>query len=224
MFSKIGSLEKQLKAANKREKDACAALSQKHKGGEWEEYKAANEEVLMCERALAAENGDEYAERIDFPVKWDTGAPLPQLLMNDYKAYLTFYVDVPDPNWDGTYANVVDPKSDDTVSLALVDFKHCLIAKLGSPNDEVLHGHALEGKGLEGYTPLIVKNSKWISEIKSINKVHNQYREEVWESYNHYLFGFHDTTFECIAKSFDVELYNKSMGELLELVSGKLVE
>lgn len=224
MFSKIGSLEKKLKAANKREKVACAALSQKHKGGEWEEYRSAHDEVLMCERELAAAKRDEYAERIEFPVKWDTGAPLPHLLMNDYKAYLTFYVDVPDPNWDGTHINVVDPSSNSIVSLVLVEFKHCLIAKLGSPNDEVLHGHPLEGKGLEGYTPLVVKNSKWISEIMTINKVHSQYREEGWKSYNHYLFGFHDTTFECIAESFSVELFNKSMGELLELVSGKLLE
>jgi len=224
IFSKFGRLEKQLKTANAREEKACAELSKKHKGGEWEEYKAASEEVLCCERTLAAAKKEEYAERIKFPVKWDTGAPLPHLFMSDYKAYLTFYVDEPDPNWDGTYVNVVDPKSKKTVSLALVEFKHCRIAKLGSPNDEALHGHRLEGKGLEGYKPLIVKNSKWISEIKNINKVHSHYKEEGWKIYNHYFFGFHDTTFECIAESFNVELFDKSMTELLEIVTSKLLE
>src|SRR4051794_5203846 len=65
----------------------------------------------------------EYAEPLDFPVQWDTGAPLPQLLVNDYRAFLTFYVRVVDPKWDGSYVTIKSPASDQQESLALVEFK-----------------------------------------------------------------------------------------------------
>lgn len=73
-------------------------------------------------------------------------------------------------------------------------------AKLGSPNDEVFHGHPLAGKGLEGYTAQLVRNSRWLSELQQINSVHAGYRPEAWQKRNHYVFWFHDTTFECIAE------------------------
>jgi len=224
MFSKPSKLKQKLEKAIRREKLACAALSKKHVGGEWEEYRAASEEVLGLERELAAENNEEYAVRIKFPVEWDTGAPLPHLFINDYCAYLSFYIRECDPEWDGSYVNVVDPKDETPVSLALVEFKSCTIAKLGAPNDEVFHGHPLEGKGLEGYAPLVVKNSNWLEEIKAINKVHNYYKEEHWLNRNHYLFGFHDTTFECIADSFEVSLYSTNMALLMEIICKKMLE
>lgn len=224
MFSKSSKLKQKLEKAIERKKLASAALAKKHVGGEWEEYRAAVEEVLMLEREIAAENHEEYAVRIDFPVQWDIGAPLPHLFRNDYCAYLSFYVHEPDPKWDGTYVNVVNPNDEAPVSLALVEFKSCSIAKLGAPNDEVFHGHPLWGKGLEGYTPLVVKNSKWLEEIKAINKVHDCYREEYWLNRNHYLFGFHDSTFECIAESFEVSLYKTNMASLMEIICKKMLE
>jgi len=220
----LSKLEKELSKAKTREKTACAALAKKHKGGEWEEYNSSREEVLICERKLASAKTEPYAERIEFPVKWDVGAPLPHLFINDHKAYLSFYIQNIEPNWDGTYVKVVDLKDERPASLALVEFKQCTIAKLGSPNDEVFHGHPLEGKGIEAYTPLKVKNSTWIEEIKNINKVHSNYKEENWTDCNHFIFGFHDTTFECIADSFEVETYNVSMAELMDIICKKLLE
>lgn len=176
------------------------------------------------EREVAAENNEEYAVRIEFPVQWDTGAPLPHLFVNDNRAYLSFYIHDRDPEWDGTYVKVIDPKNETPVSLALVEFKSCSIAKLGAPNDEVFHGHPLNGKGLECYAPLVVKNSKWLEEIKAINKVHSYYKEEHWFNRNHYLFGFHDSTFECIAGTFEVSLYNTNMASLMEVICKKMLE
>jgi len=224
MFFKSSKLKQKLTKAIQREKLACEALAKKHVGGEWQEYKEASEEVLRFERELAAENNEEYAVKIEFPVEWDRGAPLPHLFLNDYRAFLTFYIRENDPNWDGTYVNVIDPVDETPVSLALVQFNSCAIAKLGAPNDEVFHGHPLEGKGLEAYSPLVIKNSKWIEEIKSINKVHSYYSESHWLNRNHYLFGFHDTTFECIADSFDVSLYKTNMESLMKIVCKKMLE
>lgn len=224
IFSRTSKLKQKLNKAIQRESLACSALSKKHVDGVWEEYRSAAAEVLSLERELAAENNEEYATKIEFPVQWDTGAPLPHLFQNDYSVYLSFHIHKVDPNWDGTYINVVDLKDETAVSLAVVEFKSCTIAKFGAPNDEVFHGHPLNGKGLEGYAPLVVKNSKWLNEIQSINKVHSQYNDAHWINRNHYLFGFHDTTFECIAESFEVSLYNTNMTTLMNIICKKMLQ
>jgi hypothetical protein len=222
-MSDIASLEHQLAIANERLDRATKALAPKHKGGEWEEYWSANEEVLRLERQTAAAKGEQYAETIEFPVKWDSGAPLPQLMVNDYRALLAFLLREPNPAWDGTFVEVKSPATPEPEPLALVEFKHCKSAKLGTPNDEVLHGHPLEGKGLEPYTAQWVVNSSWLKEVEAINSVHPQYRPEHWSDLKHFIFWFHDTTFECIAQSYKVEVFRESMKELLARMVERLV-
>lgn len=39
----------------------------------------------------------------------DVGAPLPTVVADDYRLVLEYRVTTPDPNWDGTYVNVVRP-------------------------------------------------------------------------------------------------------------------
>lgn len=216
-------IERRLAAAQDRLRKAQIALAPKHEGGEWEEYWSAYDAVLRLERELAAAKGEELAIPLDFPVKWDIGAPLPHVLQNDYKIFLTFYVRVPDPAWDGTYVTVKDPGDGSVESLALVEFIGCVSARLGTPNDEVLDGHPLSGKGLDGYTAQQVVNSRWLAELEAINKVHRCYNPDFWTKRKHFVLWFHDTTFECIAESFKVELYQASMAALLARVCERLL-
>lgn len=197
-------LEGRLAAARARVAAAVKALAPRHKGGEMEEYRAAQAALLVAERELAESKGEEHAVPIDFPVQWDAGAPLPQLLVNDSRALLIFLVT-------------------ERGSLALVEFSRCVSAKLGSPNDEVFRGHPLAGKGLEGYTAQLVRNSRWLAEIEQINSVHAGYRPEAWKKRNHYVLWFHDTTFECIAEGFAVEVRECSMSELLAEACRRLI-
>lgn len=53
----------------------------------------------------------EKAEKIPFNPKWSGGAPLPHLLQSEYRAFLTYYINTTDPNWDGTYVTAKDPSS-----------------------------------------------------------------------------------------------------------------
>jgi hypothetical protein len=198
-------------------------MAPKHKGGEWEEYWAADKDVLALERQVASAKGEEHAENIDFPVKWDAGAPMPHLFVNDYRALLAFLVHEPDPNWDGTYVTLKSPASEDADPLALVEFEHCVSAKLGAPNDEVFNGHPLNGKGLEAYGVQRVVNSRWLKELEAINSVHHMYRPESWRDLTHYIFWFHDKTFECVAQSFHVETYREPMKALLARMVDRLV-
>ena len=217
------SLERSLKAAEARLQKASRALAPKHKGGEWEEYRAAAQEVLSFERQLAAQHGDEYAEPCGFPLKWDTGAPMPQVIANDYRTLLAFLLREPDPNWDGSYVTIKRASDAQAEPLALVEFEHCLCVRHGAPNEEVFAGHPLNGKGLEAYTAQRVVNSRWLKEIEKINSVHYLYRPESWLDLNHFIFWFHDSTFECIARSYKVEIYRVSMKELLKVMIERVV-
>jgi hypothetical protein len=65
--------------------------------------------------------------------------------------------------------------------------------------------------------------SPWIKELEAINSVHSCYRPESWSNLNHYIFGFHDSTFECVAESFLVEARATTLAGLLTEICGKLI-
>ena len=204
-------LEQRLAAAQARMDAARAAMRGKHAADTWTELDAASAELLEAERALAAARNEEHAVPLAFPVAWDFGAPMPHVVMNDHKLFLIFLVRTP------------DPASDAAESLALVEFTRCASAKLGGPNDEVFHGHPLHGKGLDGYTAQLVKNSRWRAELERVNSVHSGYRPEHWLELNHYVLWFHDSTFECLARSFTVEQHQCSISALLAEACRRLV-
>lgn len=220
----VPGLEQQLVVAQQRLERAMKSLAPKHEGREWEEYWEANSEVLRLERELASAKDEEHAVPIDFPVKWCMGAPMPHLLINDHRALLSFYVHVPDPNWDGSYITMKDPSDGSVESLALVEFDFYYSARLGAPNDEVFEGHPLAGKGLEAYTAQIVKNSRWIHELEAINSVHSMYNPDSWRDLHHYIFWFHDSTFECVAKAYTVKTFQESMADMLTRMSNQLLD
>jgi hypothetical protein len=159
----IPELEKDLETAKEH-------LNQIVRAYKKDEFLSAQNKVLSIERKLAAERMEEYADPIDFPVQWDVGAPMPHLLSNGNRTFLAFYLQ----------------GRSSTGEVALVQFFCCHSVKMGNPNDEVFYGHPLHGKGLEYYSAQIVRNSKWIKELETINKVHPQYNPEIWKSLNHY--------------------------------------
>jgi hypothetical protein len=211
----LAGLETTLQEARERQKRAIKALAPKHKGGEDEEFRAATAAVLDAERALAAAKGEQYAVEIPFPVSWDTGAPLPHLLESDYRAFLVFFLREIDPRWDGTYVHVRHPGDTDIEKLGVVEFERCICTKMGTPNDEVLRGHPLYGKGLVGYRAQSVENSNWLKELEAINSVHSNYKPDAWRTFKHYILPFHDSTFECIAKDLKIEVHETTLAKLL---------
>ena len=217
-------LEKNLEKAQEKVEQALHEMQNAWGDETREMYWNASDELLTAERALAKEKGEQYAEPFNFPLTWDRGAPTPCVIQNESKAVLTFYLFDPDPEWDGSYVNVVNPLSKDEAMLGLVEFDLCFSARLGHPNDEVLEGHPLHSKSLEGYTAQIVHNSEWLEEVKRINSVHQQHDQISWDDIIHYVFWFHDSTFECLAKSFRVETHKTTMSEILCIAKDKLFE
>ena len=148
---------------------------------------------------------------------------MPHLFRSDCQTLLSFYVRDPDPNWDGTYVNIKSPGDGSENLLALVEFEGCVSAKLGSPNEDVFQGHPLNGRGLDSYTAQEVKNSIWLAELEAINKAHEHYDPERWVDQKHFVFWFHDSTFECVASGFTVNVYRETMAALLERVCHRLL-
>src|SRR5947209_6072411 len=191
--------EQRLEAAKARRDAAEEALRTAPFGPIWVEYQRAR---LAAEREIAALRNEEHAVPLPFPVRWDPNTPNPHLLTSDLRTFLLLLV--ADPKlFGGDTQGDVNHRSRGPEQIAIVEFKHCVSAKLGSPNDEVLHGHPLEGMGLEPYRAQRVENSRWLSQIEKMNSVHDAYRPERWRTKKHYIFWFNDSTFECIAEEFD---------------------
>ena len=79
----------------------------------------------------------------------------------------------------------------------------CIMATLGRARDSILI-QAQE-----------VIHSLWLAEIEAINSVHRCYDASSWNSLHHYVLWFHDSTFECIAESFAIELHSESLTKIL---------
>jgi len=216
-------LQLELQKAREELSVAAAALAPKHKGGEWERFQAANERCLRLERDVARALGEECAVELDWPAPWDTGAPLPHVLSSGLRTYLIYLVRTPDADWDGSHATAIDPSALMKHRIAVVEFEHCILYKFGTPNDEVLTGHPLHGKGLVAYGAHTVERSRWIKEQERINSVHPQHAPESWRRFRHYMLAFHDETFECIATSHSVTQTDSPFAEVLDLCARRLL-
>ncbi|HET9277850.1 MAG TPA: hypothetical protein VFN95_06675 [Flavitalea sp.] len=165
---------------------------------------------------------NEFARPIDWSPAWNFGAPLPQLFSNGHQTFLTYFIDTPDPSWDGSYTTLIDNKSDSVFPIAVVTFIRPNSHRFGIANDEAADGHPLYNKGLEVYRAHIIENSRWIEELKQIHMVHPRYSDKHWIDYKHFLLFFHDEIFEIIAKDYKIEVINSTFKEVALEVAKRL--
>jgi hypothetical protein len=159
--------------------------------------RAEQQRQLGLERRTAAKLGLPYAERVDLGVTWDAGTPMP-VLLSGLRTFVAFYLSDRDPLSGGAHPSAGDPDADH--GIGIVEFKRMTSVKIGSPNDEVLHGHPLWGSGLEFYRAHEVKNSSWIAELMQVDRAHERFDESHWTGRRHFVLTFHDETLECVAK------------------------
>jgi len=167
-------------------------------------------------------NSKEKAKVIDWKPRWSTGAPCPQVFSNGLRTFLIYYINVPDPNWDGTYVKGIDNKSNTVFPLALVEFINGAAFRFGIVNDEAAAGHPLYNKGLHIYDAHIIENSTWIKELKNIHKVHTKFDEKNWQDKKHFLLFFHDEILEIIATDFIIETHESTFRDLAIEVAKRL--
>ena len=78
----------------------------------------------------------------------------------------------------------------------VVEFKRCLVSRFGYPNDEARFG--IPQYKQESYGIYEVRNSTWIKDIVRMNRYQFPNTKDNYVA-KHYLFTFHDSTFECLA-------------------------
>ena len=163
---------------------------------------------------------DQVVELADVP-QCSPGAPLPLVLADDIRLVLAYLVHEPDPSWDGTWTAVKGPASDGE-PIALVEFSPYTAAMWGPPNDEAFAGHPLSGRGLQPYGAFEVRQSSWIRALERMNRVHSQHRPERFARPRHFIFTFHDSTFECVADALRVSTHRGSLAGMIPEMQRRL--
>ena len=151
------------------------------------------------------------------------GAPLPVVLSDEHRLLLAYLLQTDTSGWDGTSVRVIDLESS-SEPLALVEFSGYASFMFGAPNDEAFHGHPLYSRGLKPYSAFVIENSSWIRQLERMNSVHPYHRPQRYAQLKHYVFAFHDSTFECVAESFTVTEHLGSLAEILPEVQKRLLK
>jgi hypothetical protein len=163
---------------------------------------------------------DLLEEITDFPLS-SIGAPIPVVLSDELQTFLCYYVENLPEGWDGTAVTSVGADTVDE-AVAIVTFKACKVHKFGPPNDEAISGHPLYKKGLKPYRVFKVLSSSWIAELEKINSVHPYHDKKRFDGLSHFIFGFKDSTFECVAETAAFEVRAGSMRQIVQELVGRL--
>jgi hypothetical protein len=127
---------------------------------------------------------DPIVREIEAPAM-DPGAPLPSVVATEEALSLSY-------------------GGPDRGRLRIV-FTDPLVHYFGPPNDESLHGHPLAKFGLGHYRAFEVRHSRWVEELRTMNRVHPHHDDALFDGLQHFIWTFHDSTFECLASGFVIE-------------------
>ena len=142
------------------------------------------------------------------------GAPCPMILTGEHFLHLAFVLEEP-PESCETITPVMAGEHTRGTTCALIRFEHAYAHIFGPPGDEALQGHPLASLGLRPYSSFEVVNSPWLHGVERMNSVHPAHRPEFFAPFRHFIFVFHDSTFECIARSFEVSVHSGSVAGVL---------
>jgi hypothetical protein len=148
---------------------------------------------------------------LDLGVVPEAAVSRPMLLQTDYRTVLTFNAMKHTPD-----------KRVTSVGTAIVEFERCLVTKFGYPNDEALQGHPLYQRGLAFYSCYEVLNSSWLAEIDAQNR--QAFPDSTGSPVRHFVFTFHDSTFECLAADLKLTLSDEPTATLLTELTREIAE
>lgn len=199
------------------------ALLHPIRGEELALRQSLKKEILSLQREIGLSQGVEVAMPYDWPANWAFSCyEFPVMLCNGLDTMLVY-----DCLTEASKDRSVKPDSESRRNrranpVALVTFLHCRSARLGTPNDEVIAGHPLYGRGITVGGAYLVRNSRWIEELRRINSVHSQYDPGSWDRLNHYLLFFKERTFECVAESVVAERFDAKVRDVIAIATERL--
>lgn len=122
---------------------------------------------------------------LDMPLNIDPGGTMPEIKSDEHNLEVSFYLM-------------------DSNNRGVITFKHFLQYTFGYPNEEAISGHRYASLGLSPFQFVELVNSEVIESIINANRVHPYHSDKDFELYRHFIYPFHDTTLEVIAKSYEV--------------------
>ncbi len=138
--------------------------------------------------------------RLDLGFVPDSAVAGAVLLQDEFSTFLTF--------------NGQQSGSFEDVGTGIIEFDLCSVSRFGYPNDEALSGHSLYRSGLRHYAVFEIQDSSWIREITEANRVSFPDTPNDTTSH-HYVFTFHDSTFERIAHGLHARLDTRPFSEIV---------
>jgi len=160
---------------------------------------------------------DSIVELTDVPQS-DVGAPCPMVLCTEEKLLLAYFRQFPLNEEELASAREGGEYEKDEACL-LVKFDVWYAYMFGPPNDEAIHGHPLAHRGLQPYAVFEVRKSSWVRGLEKMNRVHRFHKPERFEKLRHFIFTFHDSTFECVAPGF---AWTKHVGSVSKVLRNSL--
>lgn len=183
-------------------------------------------EAGICERPLPGRlssasmysvSTSDKPRRVSSAPQSSVGAPCPVLFAGEHTLRLAYYLEPGRLTGDWTSAPIRAARPGGPEELcAIVSFDRAYAHMFGPPNDEAFAGHPLAARGLEPYSVFEVEGSSWLHRLVQMNSVHPYHRAEQFKDFKHWVFSFHDTTFECIALSFTIDLAHGTPWSVLE--------
>ncbi len=138
---------------------------------------------------------DQVVELTEFP-QMDPPGPLPLVLADEGRLALVYGLA---DHWVRAH---LEAEKGDEFSL-IVEFHGPCCHMFGWPNEEVLKGHPLGKRGLTWYAVHEVQNSSWVRQLERMNSVHTRHNPDHFKGLKHYIFVFHDSTLEVVAKGYE---------------------
>ena len=174
----------------------------------------------MEERVIEYNQPIRFNEKIREDIIWRPEAAVskPILYQTEEKCFLTFNAVRKGEN-DNYYGYIERNRFGLT---AIVEMRKCICTKFGYPNDEALGGHPLRDKGLIAYGIFKVLNSSWLLTLEKQNKINFPNHSQWFYSYSHFIFTFHDSTFECICDELHITLSEEPYKKILKMILNRL--
>lgn len=169
--------------------------------------------VALSNPMYPVDDQDRVIELKDVPQP-DIGAPAPVVLSDERTTLLAYATQRGTFSPDGRILTEADLAMF-VEELALIEFRPCKSFMFGAPNDEAFDGQPLANRGLHPYGVFEIENSSWIRRLEQMNSVHPLHRGGYLQRLKHFVFVFHDSTFECVARSFAVSIHSGSFESLL---------
>jgi len=152
----------------------------------------------------------DIVKKMDIGFSPDAGVSGAVVLQDDSNTFLIF--NAIKRNAAGEY---------EPAGIGVVEFELCQLTKFGYPNDEALGGHPLAKKGVRFYETYEVERSSWIAEKTEQNRVNFPNTAEDTRS-RHFIFTFHDSTFECIAWGLKARLDGRPFAVIISELAARL--